>query len=170
METLAAWLCIKHCALTEILEMKQINDMLSYCDVSWNMNHLDCVCTPPLGLRLLANSQHLFCCLFPCLGVKHTPWGLDFLHGIYMTGWVDSTHIPLTQSRLVKLFFLHYLLPHPRSTCSLFLCLCISCIMCLSFVFLVYCLLYRAFTCSGPPTNPSLPFLSFSFPFCPAPF
>lgn len=129
------------------------------------------VCTPSRGSRLLTVSQHLFS-LFPCLGVKHTPWGLGFLHGICMTGWVDTTHIPLTQSWLDE-FFEWALLPASSTLNILPLSVCVPFSYCHVFVFVFCCGVVCCIVSSpvlGPPTShpPSPPFPSFPFPLsCP---
>ena len=113
----------------------------------------------------------LYCfSLFPHPGVKHTPWGLGFLHGICMTGWVDSTHIHLTTVSVscVFLFCEPCLLPHQHSTTlSLFVCVsvcvCILCtVTCLSLCVIVCCIV------TSPVLGLTIFYPSLSFPlFCP---
>lgn len=128
------------------------------------MQHLGpWISSPSLGSVLLTISQLLFFFLFSLvLGLNTlSPWGLGFLHGICMTGWVNSAHTPLTQSGLDEFFFCELcFLPHPCSTSPLCPCVCILCaVVCLSL-----CWFYCVFTCSGPPhptSYPPLPSLSF---------
>ncbi len=128
------------------------------------------VCTPSLISRLLTVSQHLFS-LFPCPGVKRTPWGLGFLHGICMTGWVDSTHIPLTQSLLDEFF--EWALPSASSTLNMLsLSMCVLFTYCRVFVFVFFCGIVCCIVSSpilAPPTSPSLPTRPF-LSLCLAPF
>lgn len=69
-----------------------------------------------------------------------SPWGLGFLHGICMTGWVNSAHTPLTHSGLDEFFSVnsafclinaqHLLSVH---VCAFYVlscvCLCVGCIV-----------------------------------------
>lgn len=118
---------------------------------------------PSLGSGLLTVSPHLFS-LFPCPGVKRTPWGLGFLHGICMTGELTQ-HTFLSHSLGLMSFLSEpCFLPHPCSTSSLCPCLCVLYI-CHVFVlcFAVVLSVVLSSTVRGPSTShpPSATFPAF---------
>lgn len=109
------------------------------------------------------SQSHIFFLFSLVLGFyTHFP-GLGFLHGICMTGWVDATHIALTQSWYEVFFVCACALLTASSTLNtLSLCLYIFFIVvCLSVCLLCYRLSYFVFTSSGLPDLLSLPPLPF---------
>lgn len=118
---------------------------------------------------LLTISEHFFFSLFYCPGVEHTPWGLGFLHGICMTGWVDWTHTLLSRSWLDEYCSVSpasclFQTQHPLSVrvCIFCTALCLS--LCVA-VLLVCCI--ASLPVMGPSTShPTVPFLPLPS-FCP---